>query len=84
MKASGFDRIEVAFDNGLVSTIRPFFFTIHRIRLVTSLAAPACFIVNKLSIWRGGKTCKTMKASAFGGACRPLKRERNRNLKREV
>jgi hypothetical protein len=40
---------------------------------LTSLATPDCFIVNKLGIWRGSKTCKTLLASGFWGACRPLK-----------
>ena len=57
----------------LFSLIRPFFFTIDQVRLLTSLASPACFIVKKLGIWHGGKICKTLLMSGFGGACRPLK-----------
>jgi hypothetical protein len=68
------DRILVAFLMAvLFSLIRPFFFTIHRIRLLTPLAPPACFIVKKLGIWRGSQTCPTLLVSGFWGACRPLK-----------
>ncbi|HEY9797794.1 MAG TPA: hypothetical protein V6D30_19335, partial [Leptolyngbyaceae cyanobacterium] len=45
---------------------------IHRIRLVTSLATPACLIVNKLGIVGGVLPGITLLISGFGGACRPL------------